>query len=320
MLLIPAGTWSSVCKTDVVMLRRIIVTPAGRKKYLEILAVHLERQKHDFDEWWLWVNTAVEDDIRFCERLAAAHPTWIGLRFLPPGVQVDGNQTIFAFFAECTRADTAYLRLDDDVVWLQPDFVRRMFLFRERNVVPFLVYGNILNNAITSFLHCRTGHMGHVGNVDADTSSGIREQRKDESSASAAGIPGYSAVDPVGWTDPAFAVSLHDSFLDDLETLGDTQGSRRWHFAFTWELSGYERCSINAISWLGSRFGEFGGRVGVDEEAWLSCMKPRRDGTPCVVQGDAVCVHFAFGRQRESMGRATEDRLLARYRRRAGMV
>ena len=51
-------------------LSRIIVTPAGRRQYLEILYGHLKAQKIDFDEWWLLVNTSVPDDVAYCEQLA----------------------------------------------------------------------------------------------------------------------------------------------------------------------------------------------------------------------------------------------------------
>jgi len=35
----------------------IVVTPAGRRRYLEKLVKCLELQKDDFDEWHLWENT-----------------------------------------------------------------------------------------------------------------------------------------------------------------------------------------------------------------------------------------------------------------------
>jgi len=41
-------------------MKRILVTPAGRKKYLEILFNHLKNLKNEFDEWILRVNPATQ--------------------------------------------------------------------------------------------------------------------------------------------------------------------------------------------------------------------------------------------------------------------
>ena len=38
-------------------MKRIIVTPAGRKRYLAILIKYLVKQKHSFDSWQIWCNT-----------------------------------------------------------------------------------------------------------------------------------------------------------------------------------------------------------------------------------------------------------------------
>lgn len=40
-------------------MKRIIVTPAGRKRYMEILSSHLDKQRSDFDEWHIWQNTEI---------------------------------------------------------------------------------------------------------------------------------------------------------------------------------------------------------------------------------------------------------------------
>ena len=54
----------------------VIVTPAGRKIYLEKLFSHLELQKNDFDEWHLWENTIVNDDLMYIKQLENTY-SWI---------------------------------------------------------------------------------------------------------------------------------------------------------------------------------------------------------------------------------------------------
>lgn len=246
---------------------RIVVTPAGRGRYLDLLLAHLAAQKDAFDEWHLWVNTAVVKDIGWAERTAARHE-WVKCVYLddyphPP----PDSRNIHLFFPEdAVDPESAYLRLDDDVVYLEPGCVSRIFEYREAHPEPFLVYANTVNNAVCTWLH------QHGGLV---VPSGKRA--------------GYACVDDVGWKDPAFAQEVHEAFLTDRAPFKGFG---------TWVLSDHERVSINAVSWLGRDFAEFDGLVGEHEEMWLSVEKPRALKRTCVILGDALCCHFAFHTQR----------------------
>ena len=143
-------------------MRRVIVTPAGRKRYLEVLYEHLKRHRDSFDEWLLLVNTADPADIGFCERLAARNQEWIDTRYAQGSDPSKHNLNIHLFLNEfCRDPDAAYLRLDDDVCYLAPGFVEEMFRFRQAHPEPFLVYGNIINNAIVSWLHQKLGNFAY---------------------------------------------------------------------------------------------------------------------------------------------------------------
>lgn len=54
----------------------IVVTPAGRERYLRILVKHLERQKADFDEWHLWDNAQTQEDRDYINQLTREY-SWI---------------------------------------------------------------------------------------------------------------------------------------------------------------------------------------------------------------------------------------------------
>jgi hypothetical protein len=257
-------------------MKRVIVTPAGRERYLQRLLKHLERQKSDFDEWHLWMNTRVASDIAYAEKLAATYP-WISTVYLPekendPNTEYNNYRICRFFPLDAVDRDAVYLRLDDDVVWLEPTFVSKMFDYRLSHPEPFLIYGNIINNAILSHLHQRAGLLPRTKPA------------------------GYACMDDVGWRDPVFAEEVHMSFLRS-SSLKQWQHFQRW----TLHLDEYERCSINAISWTGNEFAAFGGKVGNDEEQWLSVDKPRELGRPNEINGQAVCVHFSFYTQRDHL-------------------
>ena len=54
----------------------IVVTPAGRERYLKILLKNLEKQKNDFDEWHLWENTRNKEDEKYIRNLEKEYD-WI---------------------------------------------------------------------------------------------------------------------------------------------------------------------------------------------------------------------------------------------------
>lgn len=238
-------------------MKRIIVTPAGRRRYMELMAAHLKKQRADFDEWHLWLNTSDSADIAYCKSLDAV------VVEAPGSNPVEGSSNIHRFFpVDACDPGTLYLRLDDDVVWMEPAFIDSMFRARDGERDAFLVYANIVNNAICSHLHWRLGMVDRCG---------------------------YACMDEIGWRTPAYAEHVHRRFLAaaDLEA---------WKFPRWWLFN--ERFSINAMSWRGETFAKFGGRVEFDEEPWLT---ERAGRGPCMIHGRALCAHFAFHTQRAHM-------------------
>lgn len=253
-------------------MNKVVVTPAGRRRYLEVLFGNLKRERQDFDRWDIWVNTDVDADVEYCRSLAAQND-WVRAIELP-GINEVSNFNIRRFFPGAMDRDSVYVRLDDDIVWVEPGFFGKMVAHRLENRKPFLVFANIVNNAILSHLHQRNGLIDHHK------------------------LCGYFYTDDTGWKDPLFAEKVHRSFLNDLK-----EGRLDlWRSSFRiWTLNDYERVSVNAISWMGSDMADIGGVVDKDEEECLSMVIPRRLGRPNEIFGGAVASHFAFCSQRDHM-------------------
>lgn len=245
-----------------------IVTPAGRKRYLEILYLYLKSQKSEFDIWQLWINTADKDDIEYMNELAANH-NWIKL--YPCTVPVRGNDSISSFFGENVhRDDTIYIRLDDDIVYLSPNFIADLKAARLKNPLPFLVYPNIINNAPISHLHFRNNLISHDK------------------------IPQYNLLDDVGWNDPLFAEQLHNSFIKSIEE----NNINLWRSSFReWNLFNYDSVSINCICWFGTMMKNI--QVGIPEEQFLSHFIPAALKLPNLIVNQPICAHYAFYTQRD---------------------
>ena len=262
--------------------RLVVCTPAGRRRYLEVLARHVLADPF-VDEWRLWANTEDAADVEWMDALAAEEPR---VKVHRPSWPLEGNFSIHKYFPGCCDPDAVYVRLDDDIVFCQFRAVSELASVRVADPGPFLYYGNVLNNGITSHLHQRSGRL-----------------------TKAHGLVGYECKDPVAWDSGPFALDLHRAFLTN-------PVAKFWQLP-DWELWHYERCSINVISWLGRDFAQFGGRFDRDEENWLACVGPRERSRPNQIAGDYLFVHYAFGPQRGAVD--GDPSILAGYRKLAGV-
>jgi len=247
--------------------KTIIVTPSGRRKYLHILLNFLKKQKKDFDEWHLWNNCRDKEDEIYIYELEKEYE-WISVINRNLDDNIRGNNTaIHRFFDYTTSPNTVYIRLDDDIVYLEDNFVKNLVEFRLENPNYFLVYANIINNNIINHIHYRM--------LDLDMAP-----------------INYDCMGNL-WNSMDRCKQLHQIFQKDLKS----NDINKWKFS-KWVLYDYERVSINAISWIGGSFENFGEIVGWDEEQWLSCTYPSQIKTRNVICGNAICVHGAFYTQR----------------------
>lgn len=260
--------------------RVVVVVPAGRRRYLELQLVHILRCRGFVDEYRFWVNTCVFEDVEYLRSVGLLYEGFVTLDWAGLGGSGMGN--IFRFFPGCVDSGSIYVRLDDDVVWFEEGALERLLDFRIDNSRFFLVYGNVVNNAVCDHLHQRLGVYDlPVPQID------------------------YACVG-VGTNNPALAVIKHNVFLRNV-CLG---GLDLYKFRL-WVLCYFERVSVNCVCWFGSEFAVFGGVVGGDEEQWLACEKPRGLGRFNCICGSALFSHFAFHTQREVVDNTS---LLERYR------
>jgi hypothetical protein len=259
-----------------------IITPGGRRRYLEILYKYLKSQKADFDIWQLWVNTTDQEDIEYMLDLAAENH-WIQCYECP--VPVNGISTICHFFGDNTkREDTIYIRFDDDVVYLDPNFIRDFKEVRLKYRDPFFIYPNIVNNVCMSHIHQRNGLFEYPMNIH------------------------YDACDAVGWRDPRSTEVIHNTFIADVEA-GQVE---KWRRAFSlWRLTYGDHVSINSIAFFGYDMKTIE-RIGNPEEDDIAVHIPRATGRYNMVVGAPLCAHFAFYTQRPYLEREGGN-VLRRY-------
>lgn len=246
----------------------VVITPAGRQVYLEILLTYLERQKQDFDEWHLWKNTLNKNDISYMNTLTQKH-SWIKIIDHPESDPSKGSMNICKFWELSSNPDTIYIRLDDDIVWLEDKFIKKMYDIRIKYPEPFLILGNIINNAVITHLHQHFGSFTYEDIIENKCMGN-------------------------GWSNPEIATALHRDFLTSIES----NTIDKWYTFDVWKLLEKERISINALTYFGKTIQRIGQILG-DEEEYVTVNIPREQNYWNMIYGGALCAHYAFFTQRE---------------------
>lgn len=272
--------------------RLVTVTPAGRKRYVEILANYLLRNRHLIAEHQWWVNTRNPGDVAYLLRLCDRYPDFFRFVVKAHRETESVGHAIWRFMATCVDPDTVYLRLDDDICYVGEGAIDAIYRQRVADPRPFLVLGNIVNNAVCSHFHQAAGLIPDWW-----------------------GDIGQECMDPVGWNDGAVAVRIHRWFLE-LVARGRVDALATVPFPY----DGRRRFSINAICWNGSDMAALPERErsDVDEEPFLTAELPNRLDRPNVVCREAIFSHFAFYTQRRYV-EAVAPVLLRHYKRLSGV-
>ncbi len=258
--------------------RIIINTAAGRRRYMQYL-VPVIMGCEIVDRYDIWVNTYNGTDIEFFRRLAAEFPK-VNLVWQPDGV-VDGIKSINAFYKGCVEEDAIYFKIDDDLIWIEPDGIRKMVDFRIDNPEYFLVSPLVINNSLTTYL------------LQVRDKLTLNNYYKSQ------------ANHHILWENGYFASQLHEWFMDNFLASG------KWsELHIGNQPMAMTRFSINAVLWFGKDLKKIGGIVPGDDEEFLSCIYPTQIGAANCWNGDVVSVHFAFYPQREFLDKRN---ILERY-------
>lgn len=247
----------------------VVNTAAGRRRYMQYLIPYIVSSKI-VDRYDIWINTHNVADIEFFKQIAKKYPV-VNLVWQPDGI-VNGNSTINAFYKACTEPDTIYFKLDDDIIWMEPGLIEKMVQFRVENPQYFLVSPLVINNSLSTYL--------------LQLEKKIKFHDYYNSSAS------HSIL----WKSGQFASELHSWFIHHYLR------PQKWTGLHIGKKEmGMTRFSINAILWLGDEMRKFAGIVPGDDEEFMSCIYPTKQGMSNAWNGDAIVSHFAFFTQREQL-------------------
>lgn len=256
----------------------IAVTPAGRRRYLELLAQYILRDE-TVAEWHLWDNCRDPADRIYIQSLASPKVKIVSL----PNSKGD-NRSINKFYRTMTDPDAFYVKLDDDICYLPPGFFGRFAAKAAASKTRAIWFSPVvINNAICTWLLSFHGKVKSSHTLSCQAGCGI------------------------GWKNPEFAVLLHRAFLDRLET----DRVESLHIPDATMTMG--RFSINCLGVFGEDRNALGDAfcpLDVDDEEHISAFLPMLTKRPGQIIGDEVVAHFSYFTQERVV---LDTDILARY-------
>lgn len=240
--------------------KRVIITITHRTDTIQILAKYLSKQRSSFDEWHIWANTSDNNVLDLLNSLDA--------KIIRPerSNPKDALHNLHWFYKQDSYDEnTDYLKLDDDIVWLEPEFVEKIYNRRQLYNQYFLIAPNIINNAVINHLHMRFGTIPWHDRC------------------------WYGYMDAFAWGNPIFAETIHRSFLSDISN----NCYQKWYFN-KWVLDMREQISINAVCWRNTDMAKIANFIDGGDEYWINNYGPiATDKHSCIV-GDILCAHYSF--------------------------
>jgi hypothetical protein len=298
-------------------MKTIVVTFAGRKMFMEILFPYIKKYEDRIDEYHIYAATNNQEDLDYIEKFSAEN------KFVKV-FRAEGGKDPIYLWNECYKnsqeEDAVYLKLDDDIVFIDDHLFSDFLDFRKNNPQYPIIYPMIVNNLYTSWIlqekmslefSQRTNFNERWDTVKHQISNYLKSNPIPDRLIHV--IPEEFTLCPIGWGDPEFAKSVHDKFLECLEnnqietfknTNDDSDGM---------VLHNHPPVSINCCAWLGSGMKEYTAKYGDvwQDEVWLSVYLPILSGQPNYIYFNSIVSHFSYYRQMQ--GGILESNILERY-------
>lgn len=249
----------------------VVNTAVGRRRYLKLLLPQVLANEI-VDQYDLWVNTLDKLDIAFFEKMAEKYPK-LNLIWQPEGI-INGIYSMAPFYGYCQDSNTIYIKLDDDVIWFDPNFFEEICRFRVANPQYFLVSPLVINNGICNYI-LQNEELANFTHYLSCTPYDMKDYN------------GYLAED------------LHKWFIEKIKTKTYDQLYCGEH------IIAMQRFAINAVAWFGHDFKKFNGKLEGDDEEFLTVKYPAKQNLASCFNCNTIVSHFSFSVQREYLDKTT---------------
>ena len=258
---------------------------AGRKKIMRQTIQTLLKQGDCIDEIQLWENTALEPDLKYISECEKKIEKLSVKRYeqSPPskfhfGGTVNHNMSRFKyFFKDCTESDTVYVKVDDDMIWMEDGLIESLVRFTLKNPKYISVFANVVNISGCDHVHQRLG-VYEEDDIDLMTWN-------------------KAGACSVGWACGRTATAKHLRLFENMknDNLDQYKFSR-------WVLNDKIRHGAGFMSWISGSFDV--NKIGEDDEDAMVRFAKETGRNTCIF-GEKLASHFSYHPQ-EAPGRGFE--------------
>jgi len=242
----------------------VVLTFGGRECSLRILFPLLLKYKSYIDEYRLYIATTIQSDINYMESFANENDFVKTVYCNINGKCIlDDRELIWDnAYKTCQEDNTIYIKLDDDIVYLDETLFTDFVQYRIENRNAPILYPMIINNTVTSSILEKHGLYRPYIKSDLihtwkNTYERIRPYVLSEKNSKILRIGDFVAdreiLCPYAWGNLKYCCDLHEQFLQDLK-----EGNvHKYLLSENIVLENAEPISINACSWVGEDLREY---------------------------------------------------------------
>jgi hypothetical protein len=246
--------------------RLVVITPVSHGTYLSALIPQIVSCPL-LDEYQLWLHAPSDD----CGSLAGdLQHRYARVRVIEPRFRPTHYFSELArALRHCADPRTVYVYVTEDIIFAEPGFLAGIAAFRLENPGFFMVYANVVNNAVCTYLHALHG--------------AIKPEIRLHPCCS----------DSVASGNGRFAEQLHRALLSAVQD----GGLGLWHFAP--KVVAMNCIAVDCVSWMGSDAGVVPSHL--DAPEWIGAVRPAQLGRVNCIYGDKVLSRYAYPPQRQHL-------------------
>lgn len=256
----------------------VILLPAGRRRMLKNTLRALRNSDWDvIDEIRICENTVLPKDVKHIKKLEAFVEKVSVLR-VNSRISFHNHESrtynlnmrrFKYFYKSCNENKTVYIRLDDDMLWMEKGLISSLVEFTLNNQHYIAVFPNLVNNTICDYNHQR------LGVYDFDDIRYLGDAEGHEFS----------------WSNSEFTELKHKKILESIKS-GDLDKYRFTRFV----LTDKPRMGAGFMAWWSGSFDC--NNIGDDDEVTITQDMAKESGRNGCIFGEKLAVHYSYHVQR----------------------
>jgi hypothetical protein len=252
--------------------RVVTITPIGNYKYADLLSHYLLQNRDIIDQHIWWINTHNTYDISYISTIICKYRDFFDLYYNNNLKYFGVKNGLSNIYMQFNDKKTIYIKINDDICWMQKDALRELVQFRINNPEYFVIHPFINNTTKATYVL----QLLNLFSMDILDISPV-VMRKQQLSLSD--------------LKPEISESIHKNFLELIKTdqLSELTNCLPKIVNFL-----YDYIPDHCVCWFGKHFTEFEETAKIYQKEWISQIESKERQMPTCICTSSIMSHFAF--------------------------